>query len=300
MIKEFLAPFSLLLRIIKDASIEWWADDSPRLAAAVAFYTVFSLAPMLIIAVAMAGAVFGQAAVKGEVISYVEGFTGREAANVLQGILASARTSQSGLAATASVVFLLVGATAVFAELQHALNRVWEVRSSAGFKSVIVTRLLSFIIVLGMGFLLIAALLANAALVLARSYVTIPIIEPLFFLLNFALPFSVITILFAMFYKILPDVKISWDDVWIGALITAILFVLGNYLLSLYLAHGVLTSAYGAAGSLVAFLLWIYYSTQIFLFGAEITHVWANRLGTKITPARGAVAVPQKKRMQSQ
>lgn len=294
LMRAFIALVRLLSGVLQTAFRDWWEDNAPRLAAAVAFYTVISLAPLVIIAIAIASAIFGQAAVQGEVLAKFATFTGTQAASVLQAILANARTSQSGpFAAAVSVIILLTAATAVFVELQHALNRVWEVRSSGTLKGAAIQRLISFLIVLGIGLLLVAALIVEAAARIAMAYIghTVPGLVRLFFLLDIVLPFIVITALFAMFYKVLPDVKIGWTDAAAGALITALLFVLGNYLLGFYLRHGAAGSAYGTAGSLVVFLLWIYYSLQIFLFGAEITHVYATRHGARVTPVRGAVSI---------
>jgi membrane protein len=290
--RTFIALVRLLSGVLEAAFREWWEDNAPRLAAAVAFYTVISLAPLVIIAIAIASAIFGQAAVQGEVVAKFAAFTGDQAASVIQAILANARTSHSGPFATAvSIIILLSAATAVFVELQHALNRVWEVRAPGTLKGAVIQRLISFLIVLGIGLLLAAALIIEAAARIAVAYLghTVPGLAQLFFLLDIILPFAVITALFAMFYKVLPDVKIGWTDVAAGSLITALLFVLGNYLLGFYLRRSAVTSAYGAAGSLVVFLLWIYYSVQIFLFGAEITHVYATRRGVRVTPIRGAV-----------
>ncbi len=283
----------LLSAVLRAAFYDWWEDDAPRLAAAVAFYTVISLAPLVIIAIAIASAIFGQAAVQGEVLAQIASFTGKQAASVIQAILANARTSHSGpFAAAVSIIILLSAATAVFVELQHALNRVWEVRTPGTLKGAAIQRLISFLIVLGIGLLLVAALFVEAAVRIAMAYLgsAVPVLVHLFFLVNIALPFIVITALFAMFYKVLPDVKIGWTDTAAGSVITALLFVLGNYLLGFYLRRSAITSAYGAAGSLVVFLLWIYYSVQIFLFGAEITHVYATRHAIRVTPVRGAVS----------
>lgn len=290
--RELLALLRLLFRVLKAALQEWWDDDAPRLAAAVAFYTVFSLAPLVIIAIAIASAIFGQAAVQGEVLAQIASFTGTQAASVIQAILANASTSHSGPFATAiSILILLSAATAIFVELQHALNRVWAVRTAGTFRQAVIKRVISFFIVLGVSLLLVAALLVEAAVRLAAAYLgtAIPFVVQLFFFLDIVLPFIVITVLFAMFYKMLPDVTIGWWDVAAGSVITALLFVLGNYLLGFYLRRGTLTSTYGAAGSFVVFMLWIYYSVQIFLFGAEITHVYASQAG-KATSATGARA----------
>lgn len=293
---ELLKLLRLLILILRDAIRDWWEDNAPRLAASIAFYTTFSLAPLVVVTIAIAGSIFGQAAVQGELVKNIEVLVGRDAAGVIQGIIKNARMSPSGGIATGvSVFLLLVGATAVFGELQHAINRVWQVRSADSLRRVAISRFLSFLMVLGMGVLLFASVVANAVLAILASYVgdAIPVIGHLLFVVNFLLPFALLTVLFAMFYKVLPDVKISWADVWVGALITSLLFVLGKYALGLYLGRGTVGSAYGAAGSFVVFLFWIYYSSQIFLFGAEVVFAYTRRLGIEIAPARGAVRLSE-------
>lgn len=291
-------PCRLFIQILKEASFKWWSDDAPRLAAAVAFYTMISLAPLVVVAVAMAGFIFGQAAVQGQIVVHTQALIGTQAARVIQNVIQHAQASRSGFFAGAiGVVLLLMGATAVFSEVQHALNTVWEVRSTGGLANALRNRLLSFLMVVGISLLLLAALLANAASAVVAAYVGdgIPALRQLFFLLNTVLPFVLMTALIAMFYRVLPDVKITWQDVWVGALITSVLFMGGKYLLGAYFSRATLGSAYGTAGSLIVFLLWIYYSAQIFLFGAEITHAFARHLGTAITPARGAIAISHAK-----
>jgi membrane protein len=289
----FLRP---LFRILKESLSEWWLDDAPHLAAALAFYTLMSLAPLAIIAVAVTGSIFGKAAAQGQIVEHTQAFIGTHAANMIENIIERTWMAQSGFFAPAiSVVILLVSSTAVFAELHQALNKVWEVRPLGSVKSVLSARLVSFLVVLAIGVLFLAALLANAGLALVIAFVKsqAPGLARLLFLANAVLPLMATTVLFAMFFKVLPDVHIAWRDVWKGAIITSLLFILGNYLLGFYLRRSVLASAYGAAGSLFVFLLWVYYSAQIFLLGAEITHVFARHAGRDITPARGAVASSQ-------
>jgi membrane protein len=285
----------LLLSILKEALFRWWEDNAIKLAAAIAFYTVFSLAPLVIIVIAIAGSVFGTAAVQGDVVASIEDFVGREGAGVIQSIIVNARMSHSSsLAAALSILLLLVAATAVFAEIQQDLNSVWDVRSRRGIRGLAVRRLLSFLMVLGIGLLLLAMVLATTVLSLVGSYFghIVPGLSRLLFFINFLLPFVALTVLFAMFYKVLPDVKISWLDVWAGATVTSLLFILGRYLLGFYFSsRTTFGSAYGAAGSLVVFLLWVYYSAQIFLFGAEVTYAQARHLGRAIMPARGAAPI---------
>ncbi len=296
---ELLFIIRLLFRTVRDAFADWRADQAPRFAAAVAFYTVFSLAPLAIMALAITGLMFGETAAQGQIISHVESLTGHDVASVIQSILASTHAARSGaLAAVMSIGILLLGATAVFAELQHALNRIWEVRATGSIKGIIRRRLVSFLTVLGCGFVLAVGLLVNAALVVVENFLgdMVLVLRLFFFLLNVVLPFSVVTALFAMFYKVLPDVDIEWGAAWVGALITALLFALGNYVLSFYLSRGMLRSAYGAAGSFVVFLIWVYYSAQIFFFGAEVTHAYSKEAGIQFTLARGATPLSGQKK----
>ena len=276
-------------RLLKEAFQEWQSDKASLLAAALAYYTVFSITPLLVIAIAIAGAVFGQEAAQGEILNQINGLIGEQGARVIETGLANADKPQaSSLASIVSVVILLVGASGVFAQLQSALNTVWnvKVKPNAGIGEFIRKRLLSFGMVLTIGFLLLVSLMFSAMLsgINKLQINLLPGFDPIWQLLNIGVSFAFVTLLFALIYKYLPDVEIRWKDVWVGAIITALLFTLGKFFIGLYLGRGSLGSTYGAAGSLIVFLAWVFYSAQILLFGAELTQVYARKYGKKIRP----------------
>ncbi len=276
-------------KLLKEAFQEWQADKASLLAAALAYYTVFSITPLLVIAIAIAGAVFGQDTAQGEILEQINGLVGEQGAQVIETGLANAdKPGTSSIASLVSAIVLLIGASGVFAQLQSALNTVWnvKVKPNAGIGEFIRKRLLSFGMVLTIGFLLLVSLMFSAMLsgISKLQINLLPGLVSFWQLLNFGISFGFITLLFALIYKYLPDVKIRWKDVWIGAIITASLFVLGKFLIGLYLGHGSLGSTYGAAGSLIVFLAWVFYSAQILLFGAELTQVYARKYGQRIRP----------------
>ena len=278
-----------IFKLIKEAFAQWQADKASLLAAALAYYTVFSITPLLVIAIAIAGAVFGRDAAEGEIVQQINQLVGQQGAQAIETALNNANQPQIGsIASIISIVVLLIGASGVFAQLQEALNTVWNVRtkSSAGIWGFIRKRLLSFGVVLAIGFLLLVSLVFSAILsgIGKLEIDLLPGITPLWQLVNFAISFSFISLLFALIYKYLPDVRIRWKDVWVGAIITALLFTIGKFLIGLYLGRGSLGSAYGAAGSLIVFLAWVFYSAQILLFGAEFTQVYTRKYGKKILP----------------
>ena len=276
-------------RLLKEAFQEWQQDKAPLLAAALAYYTVFSITPLLVIAIAIAGAIFGQDAARGEILEQINGLVGEQGAQAIETALANANQPQLGnTASIISIAVLLVGASGVFAQLQEALNTVWNVKAkpNGGIWQFIRKRLLSFGMVLAIGFLLLVSLIVSAMLsgIGKLEINLLPGFTPLWQLLNLAISFGFISLLFALIYKYLPDVKIRWQDVLVGAIITALLFTLGKFLIGLYLGRGSLGSAYGAAGSLIVFLAWVFYSAQILLFGAEFTQVYARKYGRRIRP----------------
>ncbi|WP_107666387.1 YihY/virulence factor BrkB family protein [Cyanothece sp. BG0011] len=290
--------FRVLIKLLKETFKEWQEDDSSSLAAALAYYTSVSLAPLLIIVISIAGAVFGEEAARGEIVSQIQGLVGRNGAELIETAIENANKPQvSNFASIISIIILLFGASGVFAQLQKSLNRVWAVKakSEEGFKNLVRKRLLSFSAILGLGFLLLVSLVVSAALSGLNHYLSelVPGIDFFWQLLDFGLSFVVITIAFGLMYRYLPDVKISWDDVKIGAIITALLFTIGKFALGLYLGRGSLGSVYGAAGSLVVILVWVYYSAQILFFGAEFTQVYAKRYGSKIVPNKHAQFIDQ-------
>jgi membrane protein len=269
-------------------SVYAWNDDSAQsMGAALAYYTTFSLTPVLIITIAIAGVVFGPQAARGEIVYQLNGLVGEDGAKAVEGLLTSAsRPSSSILASIVGLVTLLVGATSIFAELQSALDRIWRaptIQRPAGTIALLRSRLLSFGMVVALGFLLLVSLVIDAVLtVLSRWGGTLfPATVVILYGLNLAFGFGVTTLLFAMAYRILPRARIAWSDVWVGATVTAVLFTIGKYLVGLYLGRAGVTSGFGAAGSLVIILLWVYYSAQIFLLGAEFTWVYAHSHGSK-------------------
>lgn len=276
-------------KLLKETFAEWQRDQVSLLAAALAYYTVFSITPLLVIAIAIAGAVFGQDAAQGEIVEQINNLVGEQGAQAIETALANANQPQLGsMASIISIIVLLVGASGVFAQLQQALNTVWNVQAkpNGGIWEFVRKRLLSFGMVLVIGFLLLVSLILSAILsgIGKLEINLLPGLTPLWQLLNFAISFGLISLLFALIYYYLPDVKIRWQDVWVGAVITALLFTFGKFLIGLYLGRGSLGSAYGAAGSLIVFLAWVFYSAQILLFGAEFTQVYARKYGKRIRP----------------
>lgn len=265
-----------------------WMDDYVlSMGAALAYYTVFSLAPLLLIVIAIAGLVFGQDAARGEIEGQLRSLLGDGAALTVQELLKSVYKPAQGVVATIiGVLLMLVGATSVFGELQNALDRIWKVPAcsqNSGWISLVRTRLLSFGLVLAMGFLLVISLIVSAALEVAGRWWSAFFGEWVFVAVavNAMVGLFTVTVMFAFIYKILPRVHVGWSDVWIGAIVTALLFTLGKSLIGLYISHSGIVSGFGAAGSLVIVLLWVYYSAQIFLIGAEFTWVYANTFGSR-------------------
>jgi membrane protein len=268
-----------LTDLFKQAGAAWLDDDAPTLGAALAFYTLFSLAPVLIVAVSVAGFAFGEKAAQGEIVRQFQGLMGMQGASAIEAILQSTNRPGLGVLATAlGLVAILIGASGAFNELQDALNIIWKVNSTKSFWRVALRhRFFSLGLVVATGFLLLTSLVITACLSAAERFVgtLLPISIIVLESMNFIFSFVVITFLFALIFKLIPDTTIPWRDVWMGAAVTSILFTVGKVVIGFYLGHSALTSAYGAAASLVVFLVWIYYSAQILLFGAEITHVYA-------------------------
>ena len=287
-----------LLDLFKRTYQDWKEDHASRLAASLAYYTIFSLAPLLVIAIAVAGFIWEAEAVEAQVMAQIQGLVGVEGANFVADLIESASNRGEGSIATIiGIVTLLFGALGVFNELHNALNVIWEVKEekTEGFlqavKEAIFDRFLSFSMVLGIGFLLLVSLVITAGLSATQEVVgnTFPIPEFFLQLINLIISIGVITLLFALIYKYLPDAEIPWRYVWMGAFVTAILFSLGKLAIGLYLGNSAIASSFGAAGSLVLLLVWIYYSAQILFFGAEFTQAYANKYGSKIPPESGEV-----------
>jgi membrane protein len=273
--------------LIKAAAAGWVSDYAPSMGAALAYYTMFSIAPLLLIVISIAGLVFGDAAARGEIFSQLESLLGPTGALAVQHLLESVHGATKDVAGTVfGVVLLLIGATSVFGELQDALDRIWRAPARAGQSglwTLLRTRLLSFGMILGIGFLLMVSLVAHAALAALRKWwgpvlgdwaTAASIIES-------GSSFLLITVVFAMIYKIMPRVRIDWKDVWIGAAVTSLLFTAGKFLIGVYIGSSGIASVFGAAASLVVVLLWVYYSAQIFLLGAEFTWVYAHKFGSR-------------------
>lgn len=276
-----------ILNLIKSSLKSWVDDYAPSMGAALAYYTLFSIAPLLIIAIAVAGLVFGDEAARGEIIGQIQGLIGKEGAVAVQGLLKNANEpAKSMLALAGSVITMIIGATTVFGELQSDLDRIWRVSVPAqkgGFWHLLRTRLLSFGFVLGVGFLLLVSLVMSAAVAGLGKWVGSLFTgwEVVLHVLDVSISFAIATLLFALMYKFMPRATVAWRDVWIGAAATAFLFAIGKSLLGLYLGKAGVASAFGAAGSLVILLLWVYYGAQIFLLGAEFTWIYSNTYGSK-------------------
>jgi len=283
----------MMWRLMKDAASDWSRDRAPRLGAALAYYTVFSLVPFLVVVIAVIGLVFGEVAAQSAILSQIAELVGEQTAAAIKDMIQRANQPSTGLFATAvAVATLLIGASGVFGQLQDALNTVWgvEPKEGRGVWGFIKDRFLSFVAVLGTGFLLLVSLILSSALAAFGKWFggLLPLPEAVLQLMNFAFSFLVVTGLFALIFKVLPDAKVAWRDVWIGAALTSALFTIGKFALGVYLGKSNVASAYGATGSLVLVLLWVYYSAQILLYGAEFTQVYANRVGERIVPTPDA------------
>jgi len=271
---------------------EWIDDKAPSRAAALSYYTVFSIAPLLVIAVALAGFVFGKEAVTGELQRQLQGLVGEGGAKAIQEMMVSASQPGAGvLASILGVVMLLVGATGAFVELQDALNAMWgvEEKKSSGLVSFLRARIISFAMVGVIAFLLLASLAVSTALSALGHFAEerLPAGELTVQVANVVVSFAVITALFAAIFKVLPDVKVAWRDVWLGAAVTSLLFGVGKLLISLYLGKSSVASSYGAAGSFAVLLIWTNYSSMILFLGAEFTHVYAESCGSRATGSGG-------------
>jgi membrane protein len=283
--------------LLRETLFEWYADRGSRLGAALAFYMLFSLAPLLMIIIAITAMVFGREIAYTQLIQQIEAFIGLEGARVIQATIENTSRPSSGIMATLiGLGTMLFGATVVFNELQDALNVIWKVapnpRRSMAFR-LIWDRLLAFSIVVGIGVLLLLSIVANAVL-----HAMMQIFGDMLSLqvnwlqsANFVFALVTVTLLFIMVYKVLPDIEIGWGEVLVGAIVTAVLFMLGKFLIELYLGYSTAASVYGAAASLVILLMWIYYSAQILYFGAEFTKVYAKHRGHRIVPTEDRVSM---------
>jgi membrane protein len=278
-----MLPMRALFGLLGEAGTEWLADRAPRMGAALAYYITFALAPLMLLAIAIAGFVFGERAARGEILRQLEAWIGTDAAGLVQTMIINANQPATGWWATAvGIVVLFVGATGLFAELQDQLNSIWkvEVRPGRIFLNFLRERAMSFVMVLVIGVLLIASLVASTAVAIFIDQFENLHVAFLSRTASLSVSFAIILFLFALIYRALPDTKVTWRDVWLGATVASLLFLAGNYALGLYLVHSAVASAYGAAGSLAVLLMWLYYASQIFLYGAELTKVYARRYGS--------------------
>jgi membrane protein len=293
-----------MTNLVKDTVKEWQKDQASRLAAALSYYTAFSLAPILVIVIAIAGLFGGREATQGLVMDQVANLIGEPGRAFVDSMIASASVKSTGLIATGlGLMSLLFGALGAFNELQYTLNRIWDVQAKpvkgmgASIKKFIFSRLLSFSMLLGVGFLLLVSLVLSAALAALGNLVgNIPgFPEMALQILNFVVSLVLITALFALMFKIIPDIHIPWRSVWLGAFVTGLLFTLGKFLIGLYLGRSNAATTFGAAGSLALIMVWIYYSSQIVFLGAEFTQVYSNQFGTKPRPKSHAEVRGRKK-----
>jgi membrane protein len=295
-------PSAPLWHVTLRASHDWWNDNCLRLAASLAYYTALSLAPLVLLIVGVIGLVLDRQQVGSQLSAQLEGLIGPAGRELVTSILAATSPQGGTLATLIGLGTLLIGATAVFGELQATLNLIWEVRPAptngvwAGIWALLRERLFSLALVLALAFLLLVSLVISAALAGAAAWLQGPEQALLSRLLELAVSLLVLTFVFALLYMYVPDAEIGWRDVWLGGLITAVLFTLGKTAIGLYLGQASVGSAYGAAGSLVVLLVWVYYSALIMFFGAEFTHAWATRQG-EVTPQPHAIpgAAPQTK-----
>jgi len=281
------APLRATWSLFKQAFDAWTEDYAPSMGAALSYYTLFSIAPLLLIVIGLAGLVFGGDAARGEIFGQLRGLMGDQGAAAVERLLQAADKPEGGTIATITgTALLLLGAMTVFGELQNALDRIWRAparKKASGWWNLLRSRLLSFGMILGIAFLLMVSLVMSA-LLSALGKLWGPAVqgwESLAHLVDVAVSFGIVTVLFALIYKFIPRVRIRWRDVWVGAAVTAALFAVGKLLIGLYLGKSSVASAFGAAGSLVVMMVWVYYSAQIFLLGAEFTWVYAHTYGSR-------------------
>jgi membrane protein len=289
--------------LLKDSYAGFGQDKAARLGAALAYYTIFSIPSLLILLIGAAGLLFGRQAVEGEVVGTLGGLIGPNGARAIQDMLRNVTLERHGVAATViGIVTLVLGASGVFGQLRDALNTIWEVqpKPGGGIKGYISNNIASVFTLVGTAFLLVVSLAVNAAIAALGKWLSrsLPGGDALWHGVNFVLTLAALTIMFGLMFKYVPDVKIKWRDVWVGAAVTAILFTIGEWLIGFYLGRTNVGSAFGAAGSLIVMLVWIYYSAQIFFFGVEYTKAYAARYGSRIVPDENAMPVGEDQRRQ--
>ena len=285
------------LELGKETLSQWQDDQASRLAASLALYTLLSIAPLIVVSIAVAGAIFGDEAARGQLSRELAGVVGNQAGLAIEALVENARTPSTGLLGSAiGIGVLLFGASGVFGELQSALNQIWNVkqRPGRGIKGVLRDRFFSFTMVMGVAFLLLVSLIVSAVLAtLTGRFEHLLNLPWLWQGLNALIGLSVSTALFALIFKVVPDAKIAWRDVWVGAFVTAVCFSLGKGALAWYVGRSAMVSPFGAAGSLVALTIWVYYSAQILFLGAEFAQVYATRYGSRIEPTKNAVRIDE-------
>ena len=292
------AKLQSLWKMLKQTAADWSEDNATRLAAALAYYTVLSVAPLLVLTISVVGLVFGEDAARGHIASELGSVVGPQAGEGIQTVIQHANSPTGGtISSIVSLVVLLFGASGVFGELQSALNAIWEVKPKPGLgvMGFLRARFFSFTMVLGVAFLLLVSLVLSAALTAVGRFFehTLPGGEAVWQVVNTVISFGVITALFALIFKVVPDVKITWRDVWMGAAFTALLFTIGKFALGMYLGRASVASPYGAAGSIIVLVIWVYYAAQILFMGAEFTQVYARAHGSQIQPSDHAVPADQ-------
>jgi len=285
--------------LLRDTYNEWTENKAPRLGAALAFYTALSIAPLVVLSLRVAAAFFDDGAAQDEIVRQTQSMMGEQGSEAIQSIIKSSEENPSagGVATALSLITLLFGASGVFGQLQDSLNTIWEVepKPGRGVLGFLRDRFLSFAMVMGIAFLLLVSLMISASLAFVGTFLDrLPDqFHVVAQIINALVSFAVITVLFGMTFKFVPDVKMAWRDVWLGAAITAFLFTIGKFAIGVYLGQSSMASSYGAAGSLIVVLVWVYYSSQIVFFGAELTKVYANQFGSRVVPEDHAVAVGQ-------
>jgi membrane protein len=282
--------------LLKDSAIAWDDDDIVGQGAALAYYTVFALSPLLILMIVLSSIGFGQQAASGHLVDQIRGLIGAEGARFVQSMITNAYQADSNaLAAVVSMIMVLLGASAVFVQLRTSLNAIWRVthKPVGTIRRFLQARLFAFAVILGIGFLLLVSLTFSAVLAAVSDYLgrNIVLLAGLVSVLDFVVSFIGVTIMFALMFKFIPDAIAEWRDVWVGAAVTSVLFAVGKLVIGLYLGNGAIGSTFGAASSLAIIMLWAFYSVQIVLFGAEFTRLYATRFGSGIRPGANALRV---------
>jgi membrane protein len=275
---------AIIFDLLKETFSRWCDDAAPRMAAALSYYTAFSIAPLLILAISIAGLVLGREAAQGRIVEQIAGLVGKQSAAAIQSMIEAANRPSKGIVASViSIVSLIAGATGVLSELKSALNKIWRTQERGDIKEIVKKNVIFLGMLLGIGFLLTVSLVVSAAVSGLGQFLggLLPAPEFLLHTADFVLSVGIIAVLFAAMYKVLPNTKVEWRDVWMGSVVTSLLFAIGKLGLGIYIGKGALSSSYGAAGSILVLLLWVYYSGLIFYFGAEFTKTYADRYGSR-------------------